>query len=234
MPGKKSNKAKPAKKKSGNAAQAQEAHDEECAPQHDHEREPMPAAGPPSGLSEFVGLPEEEGIRYPVRGHPTQYVEYSQFSSPEELKEIIEMMTVDLSEPYPIFTYLYFIGNWPDLCWLAKLKDSADPSLCKMVGSITCKAEVGRRGVRGYVAMLAVLKQHRKHGYGSKLVQLAVDTMKKKGCTEVVLETETGNQGALSLYEGLGFVREKRLDRYYQQGTNAYRLKLWLVPAGLA
>lgn len=33
------------------------------------------------------------------------------------------------------------------------------------------------------------------------------------GCEEVVLEAEVVNTGALKLYQGLGFVREKRLHR---------------------
>ena len=92
------------------------------------------------------------------------------------------------------------------------------------------QAEKDASRIRGYVAMLAVDKEYRNNGFGSKLVMLAVDTMRLKGCTEVVLETEIGNSGALTLYEGLGFVRDKRLDKYYQQGTDAFRLKLWLAP----
>jgi len=44
---------------------------------------------------------------------------------------------------------------------------------------------------------------------------------------EVVLETEMRNQPALRLYENLGFVRDKRLFRYYLNGVDALRLKLW-------
>ncbi len=47
---------------------------------------------------------------------------------------------------------------------------------------------------------------------------------------QVVLEAETTNAGALRLYAGLGFIRDKRLARYYLSGTDAYRLKL-LLPA---
>ena len=47
---------------------------------------------------------------------------------------------------------------------------------------------------------------------------------------QVVLEAETSNAGALRLYAGLGFIRDKRLSRYYLSGTDAYRLKL-LLPA---
>lgn len=44
---------------------------------------------------------------------------------------------------------------------------------------------------------------------------------------EVVLETEMSNVPALRLYENLGFVRDKRLFRYYLNGVDALRLKLW-------
>lgn len=47
-------------------------------------------------------------------------------------------------------------------------------------------------------------------------------------CSQVVLETEITNKSALKLYENLGFVRDKRLFRYYLNGVDALRLKLWL------
>jgi peptide alpha-N-acetyltransferase len=33
------------------------------------------------------------------------------------------------------------------------------------------------------------------------------------GCEEVVLEAEVSNKGALKLYQGLGFLRDKRLHK---------------------
>lgn len=47
-------------------------------------------------------------------------------------------------------------------------------------------------------------------------------------CEEVVLETEITNKAALSLYENLGFIRDKRLCKYYMNGVDAFRLKLFL------
>jgi peptide alpha-N-acetyltransferase len=41
-----------------------------------------------------------------------------------------------------------------------------------------------------------------------------------------VLEAETTNEGALRLYQSLGFIRDKALSRYYLSGRDAYRLKL--------
>ena len=46
--------------------------------------------------------------------------------------------------------------------------------------------------------------------------------------SQIVLETEVTNKAALKLYENLGFVRDKRLFRYYLNGVEAFRLKLWL------
>ena len=44
--------------------------------------------------------------------------------------------------------------------------------------------------------------------------------------TQIVLETEHDNAAALALYESLGFIREKRLHRFYLNGKDAFRLVL--------
>ena len=40
-----------------------------------------------------------------------------------------------------------------------------------------------------------------------------VAAMKAADCEEVVLEAEISNAGALALYENLGFIRDKRLQK---------------------
>jgi N-alpha-acetyltransferase 30 len=82
--------------------------------------------------------------------------------------------------------------------------------------------------------MLAVKKEYRKLGIGTKLVTRAVEQMKARDASLVVLETELSNTAALKLYTRLGFCKESRLRAYYLNGANAYRLKLWLkAPAGI-
>ena len=66
------------------------------------------------------------------------------------------------------------------------------------------------------------------YSIGSTLVRISIWQMLARGCDEVVLETEVTNTAALSLYENLGFVRDKYLHQYYLNGVDAYRLKLWL------
>jgi peptide alpha-N-acetyltransferase len=48
--------------------------------------------------------------------------------------------------------------------------------------------------------------------------------------SQIVLETEHDNFAALSLYESLGFIREKRLYRFYLNGKDAFRLILTIPP----
>lgn len=60
----------------------------------------------------------------------------------------------------------------------------------------------------------------------------ALDAMIERGADEVVLETEESNGPAMKLYERLGFVRSKKLSRYYLNGSSAYRLVLHLKGVG--
>lgn len=48
--------------------------------------------------------------------------------------------------------------------------------------------------------------------------------MVQRQAQEVVLETEVDNTAALHLYESLGFIREKRLHRYYLNGERTLSL----------
>lgn len=45
---------------------------------------------------------------------------------------------------------------------------------------------------------------------------------------QIALETEVTNTAAMKLYEGLGFLRSKRLHRYYLNGNSAFRFVLYV------
>ncbi len=76
--------------------------------------------------------------------------------------------------------------------------------------------------------MLAVDPSCRRLGLGRKLVKRTIDAMKELGADEVILETEITNNAALHLYESFGFMRDKRLQQYYLNGNDAFKLKLFL------
>ncbi|KAJ2687066.1 N-alpha-acetyltransferase 30 [Coemansia spiralis] len=139
-------------------------------------------------------------------------ITYSTYQTEDDLLPAITLIERDLSEPYSIYTYRYFVHQWPSLCILAHHQGEC-------AGVIICKLEPHRRRLldthhadhkatlsRGYIGMVAVGKAFRKQGIGSSLVLRAIEAMREQGADEVTLETETGNGGALALYEGLGFV----------------------------
>jgi hypothetical protein len=72
------------------------------------------------------------------------------------------------------------------------------------------------------------ISKNNKNQTGSALARMAIQAMADAGAEEVALEAEVTNLGALALYRALGFLRDKRLHRYYLSGNDAYRLKLQL------
>ena len=177
-----------------------------------------------TSLMSGVGLGTgEEKSEEPVQSESETSISFIQYRDETQMPLIMRLIQKDLSEPYSIYTYRYFIHNWPNLCFLAM----AEGGDC--VGAIVCKLDVHKKVTkRGYIAMLAVDSNYRKRKIGSTLVKKAIEAMVEDDADEVVLETEITNKPALKLYENLGFVRDKRLFRYYLNGVDASRLKLWL------
>ncbi|KAF9889156.1 N-alpha-acetyltransferase 30 [Aspergillus nanangensis] len=165
----------------------------------------------------------------PTASPPTsdlRYVQYDGAREDEYVSAMRQLISKDLSEPYSIYVYRYFLYQWGNLCFMA-MDDSRpeDP----MVGVVVSKLEPHRSGpLRGYIAMLAVREDYRGRGIATKLVRMAIDAMIELNADEIALETEITNTAAIKLYERLGFLRSKRLHRYYLNGNSAYRLVLYL------
>ncbi|KDP41859.1 hypothetical protein JCGZ_26877 [Jatropha curcas] len=154
-------------------------------------------------------------------------IEYVSYGGEHHLPLIMSLVDQELSEPYSIFTYRYFVYLWPQLSFLAFHKG-------KCVGTVVCKMGEHRNTTfRGYIAMLVVIKPYRGRGIASELVTRSIKVMMESGCEEVTLEAEVTNKGALALYGRLGFIRAKRLFRYYLNGVDAFRLKLLFPQPGL-
>ncbi|KAI0592286.1 l-a virus gag protein n-acetyltransferase protein [Pyrenophora tritici-repentis] len=153
------------------------------------------------------------------------YIQYDASKEEQYLPAIRQLISKDLSEPYSIYVYRYFLYQWGDLCYMA-LTPTITPAL---IGVITCKLEPHRSGTyRGYIAMLATQEEYRGRGIATQLVRLAIEAMTARDADEIVLETEVSNTASLKLYERLGFIRSKRLHRYYLNGNAAFRLILYL------
>lgn len=167
------------------------------------------------------------------------YAQYETAKEAEYLPQIRQLISSDLSEPYSIYVYRYFLYQWADLCFLVSFKAKhslrhADRAEALdeengLAGVVVSKLEPHRGGpLRGYIAMLATKTEHRGKGIATTLVSKAIDAMIERDADEIALETEETNTAAMKLYERLGFLRSKKLHRYYLNGNSAYRLVLYL------
>ena len=68
---------------------------------------------------------------------PADDIRFEQYKDERDMPGIVSLIDKDLSEPYSVFTYRYFINNWPDLCYMTMQGD-------RCVGAIICKLDVHR------------------------------------------------------------------------------------------
>jgi ribosomal protein S18 acetylase RimI-like enzyme len=82
---------------------------------------------------------------------------------------------------------------------------------------------IGFAAVRrdGYILFLAVDEAYRGEGFGKRLVANAADEYDAITC-----HARTTNRDALRFYRHLGFNVQRRVDAYYEDGGDAYYLKL--------
>lgn len=139
-----------------------------------------------------------------------------------QFKIISKLISDHLSEPYSIYVYWYFLNSWPQYCYITK--DSSNQIIGVIISKISLHRDVRNRG---YIGMLVINPLYRKRGIAKNLVNLTIDRMiNDNEVDEICLETEVINIGALKLYESLGFIRVKRLHKYYLNTHDAFRLIL--------
>jgi len=154
-------------------------------------------------------------------------ITYRPYAGESDLPAIMALVETELSEPYVIYTYRYFLHGWPHLAFMAEVDEEGSGKRIP-IGAVVCKQDEHGSSLvmRGYIAMLSVRREWRRRGIGAALVRMAIRSMQLTGADEVMLETEYDNASALRLYESLGFIREKRLYRFYMNGKDAFRLIL--------
>ena len=89
------------------------------------------------GGNEAVGI-EKEKEAEGGQGEIT----YRTYAKEEDLYALMSLVDQELSEPYSIFTYRYFVYNWPQLCFLA-IEEIEGKEHC--VGALVCKADLHKQ-----------------------------------------------------------------------------------------
>ena len=82
---------------------------------------------------------------------------------------------------------------------------------------------IGFAAVRrdGYVLFLAVAPAHRSEGFGKRLIARVAEDYGTVTC-----HARTTNEEALGFYKHIGFQIRRRIDNYYEDGGDAYYLRL--------
>ena len=148
---------------------------------------------------------------------------YQNYPGEQIIDEVVDLMTKNLSEPYPIFTYRYFLNGWPDLCITCFDKNN-------YVGSIIGSVEkTSKEKYKGYIAMIAIKEEYRGKKIAKRIVNLFIERIRVYyKLSEIYLETEVDNVSALALYESIGFIRVRLNTNYYLNGKSAFRLKYFI------
>lgn len=161
---------------------------------------------------------------YPTQPVNPSDIRYERYIDESQLQLMNQLIQQDLSEPYSIYTYRYFLHTYPNLSILAMYNSQC---IGCIIGSINTDND---NNVRGYIGMLTVNKLYRKQNIGITLVKLCIQQMIEHYSVQyIMLEAESENHKAMKLYEKLGFIRDRILYKYYLNGSDAYRLKLWLT-----
>ena len=142
-----------------------------------------------------------------------------------ELGDIIPVIEINLKtlpEHYSDYFYESLLEELPEAFIVAEISG-------KIVGYIMCKMEHGFSNFKklgfvkkGHVVSVAVIDEHRGKGFGSAIVNEAINGVKIRQCSELYLEVRCSNNDAVRLYEKLGFSIIQRLKAYYRDGEDAY------------
>ena len=78
-------------------------------------------------------------------------------------------------------------------------------------GTIVGAVIAGFDGVRGWIYHLAVLPEHRRRGFATRLVQSAEQGLRGLGCAKVNLQVRATNHEVVAFYRSLGYQVEERI-----------------------
>jgi ribosomal-protein-alanine N-acetyltransferase len=81
-------------------------------------------------------------------------------------------------------------------------------------------SKTGRTG--GLLVTIDILDGWRRRGLGARLMALAENAQRRRGCLSIQLQVAVENRPAIEFYEKLGYQKKKFLRGYYSPGKNGY------------
>ncbi len=131
----------------------------------------------------------------------------------ELVKEICEIERESFSAPYPPYIFASMAKETPETFLVAVFKQNT-------VGYVLASS----RKDDGRILSIAVKKDFRRKGVGSKLMTGLIEVLYRKGVRRVDLEVRASNHIAQEFYRKLGFQEKGLIKKYYRDGEDAVKM----------
>ncbi len=163
----------------------------------------------------------------------------------EDIPAVMSVNLRTLPENYWYGFYEYILDNWPESFLVAevegvivgyamsRVEETGDPILLGLFDDNLDPLYRGWLSPRkvGHLVSIAVLREYRRRGIGSALLEETIRVMKHVYKVEAVfLEVRVSNEPAIRLYKRYGFRVGRRIPHYYRDGEDAYVMVLRLAP----
>lgn len=129
-----------------------------------------------------------------------------------DLLAVVRIERAAFPEPWPFQAFEGFLG---DPGFLVAERNET------VVGYVVADTVPNHGRPLGHVKDLAVHPEHRRRGYGTRLLERALSALAADGIDHVKLEVRESNDRAIALYRRFGFEPRRVLPRYYGNGEDA-------------
>lgn len=78
-------------------------------------------------------------------------------------------------------------------------------------GRLVATVMSGYEGHRGWINYLAVAPEHRRQGFGRRMMDAAEALLRELGCPKINLQVRRSNAQAVNFYRSLGFLEDESI-----------------------
>jgi ribosomal-protein-alanine N-acetyltransferase len=122
----------------------------------------------------------------------------------DDLEAVVCLENDSFASPWPVYSFENSIDH-PDV----------DALVARGAGSIQGFLVAAQKGNEYLIANVAVSKDCRRKGLGTRLLERALELGEARGTNFAILDVRETNGGAIQLYQSLGFRFAQKIKGYY-------------------
>ncbi|NHI93564.1 MAG: ribosomal-protein-alanine N-acetyltransferase [Candidatus Lokiarchaeota archaeon] len=136
----------------------------------------------------------------------------------DDLEVLISIEKISFDHPYSDDLMKFIVHNRNAINLIAETEN-------EIIGYVFAILKSDREG---HVISIAIKPNFRKKGVGSHLINEIIRILEDNKATKLVLEVRTTNKMAIEFYERIGFKITTKLNKYYDNNEDAYKMELIL------